>query len=276
VSSALDLVAPPGEELEAEVGAIAGRQAYRPPARSRLQLVARYAAMPLFVGALFGLTYLWVQSQQIGEIEQRVLNGPAIRRAAVQHLTISLLSTLLVLATAIPAGIALTRPWARRITPFALAIANIGQGVPAIGTFVVVYLVFLRDGRTASVVGMAIYCFLPVLRGTMVGLEQVDRDLIRAGRGMGMSKGMILRRIELPMSVPILLTGVRTALVLNVSTAVLAGFIAGGGFGAILIQGFGLRRQPTIITGSVLAGGFALLADWVGRIAEDLLRPKGL
>lgn len=276
MSSALDLVAPPGEAPEAEAQAIAGRDAYRPPPRHPLQWFVRYAAMPLFVGTVFLLLYLWVQGQQIGEVEGRVLNANSIRRATVEHLQISLWSTALVLVTAVPAGVALTRPWARRITPVILGIANIGQGVPAIGTFVVVYLVFLRDGRAASIVGLAIYCFLPVLRGTMVGLEQVDRDLIRAARGMGLSKGMVLRRIELPMAVPILLTGVRTALVLNVSTAVLAGFIAGGGFGAILLQGFGLRRQATIVTGSVLAGGFALLADWVGRIAEDALRPKGL
>jgi len=276
MSGAIDLVAPPGEAPERQADAIARREAYRGQAETRWQRVARYAGMPLFVGAAFLVLYLWVQGQQIGEIEQRVLNANAIRRAIAQHLRISLWSTLLVLLTAIPVGIALTRPWARRITPAILAIANIGQGVPAIGTFVVVYLVFLRNGQNASIVGLAIYCFLPVLRGTMVGLEQVDRDLIKAARGMGLSKGMILRRIELPMSVPILLTGVRTALVLNVSTAVLAGFIAGGGIGAILLQGFGLRRQATIVTGSVLAGGFALLADWIGRIVEDVLRPKGL
>ncbi|MDQ3709372.1 MAG: ABC transporter permease [Actinomycetota bacterium] len=276
MSGAIDLVAPPGEAPERQADAIARREAYRGEAVGPWQRAVRYAGMPLFVGAAFLLLYLWVQGQQIGEVEQRVLNANAIRRAITQHLQISLWSTLLVLLTAIPAGIALTRPWARGITPAILAIANIGQGVPAIGTFVVVYLVFLRNGQNASIVGLAIYCFLPVLRGTMVGLEQVDRDLIKAARGMGLSKSMILRRIELPMSVPILLTGVRTALVLNVSTAVLAGFIAGGGIGAILLQGFGLRRQATIVTGSVLAGGFALLADWVGRIVEDVLRPKGL
>ncbi|MBA2529118.1 MAG: ABC transporter permease subunit [Euzebyales bacterium] len=276
MSSAIDLVAPPGEAPDREIDAIVGRDAYRARGRGPLQWFARYAAMPLFVGAAFLALYLYIQGQNLDSLELRVLNAHAIRRAAAQHLQISLLSTLLVLSLAIPLGIALTRPWARRITPIALGIANIGQGVPAIGTFVVVYLVFFRDGRLASIVGMTIYCFLPVLRGAMVGLEQVDRDLIKAARGMGMSKGRILRRIELPMSVPILLTGVRTALVLNVSTAVLAGFIAGGGFGAILIQGFGLRRQSAILVGSVLAGGFALLADWVGRIAEDVLRPRGL
>ncbi len=272
MSAPVDLAAPPGENLDRG----AGQPQAGEPGRTPLQYFVRYAAMPLFVGAAFLALYLWIQSQNLDSLELRVLSGRAIRRAAAQHLRISLWSTLLVLSLAIPTGIALTRPWARRITPAVLALANIGQGVPAIGTFVVVYLVFLRDGTNASIVGMTIYTFLPVLRGTMVGLEQVDRDLIKAARGMGMSKAAVLRRIELPMSVPILLTGVRTALVLNVSTAVLAGFIAGGGFGQILTSGFGLRRQSAIVTGSVLSGGFALLADWVGRIAEDVLRPKGL
>jgi osmoprotectant transport system permease protein len=272
VSGPVDLVAPPGESA----GRVAALEWKGVEGRTRWQWFARYAAMPLFVGTAFLLLYVWIQSQNLDSLELRVISGRAVRRAAAQHLRISLWSTLLVLSLAIPTGIALTRPWARRVTPLVLALANIGQGVPAIGTFVVVYLVFLRNGTTASIVGLTIYTFLPVLRGTMVGLEQVDRDLIKAARGMGMSKGTVLRRIELPMSVPILLTGVRTALVLNVSTAVLAGFIAGGGFGQILTSGFGLRRQSAIVTGSVLAGGFALLADWVGRIAEDVLRPRGL
>lgn len=237
---------------------------------------ARYLVTPAVVAGGFLLLYLVLGARDLGGIEQRVLNAPVIRQRATEHLVISFWATMLVLGLAIPTGIALTRPWARRVTPFVVGLANIGQGVPAIGTFVLVFLLVTRRGRNAAIIGLAIYAFLPVLRGTMVGLQQVPREMIKAARGMGLSRMQVLRRIELPLSVPIVLTGVRTALVLTVSTAPLAAFVQGGTLGAIIVTGFAQSRYTLVVTGSVLAAGFALLADWAGGIAEDKLRPRGL
>jgi osmoprotectant transport system permease protein len=100
--------------------------------------------------------------------------------------------------------------------------------------------------------------------------------MIKAARGMGMSRVQVLQRIELPLSVPILLTGVRTALVLTVSTAPLAAFVGGGTLGALITTGFAQSRFTLVVTGSVLAAALALLADWAGGVAEDRLRPRGL
>lgn len=264
------------QERVREAAAVLAPRREAPPGTG-LRRVARYSATPLLVAAGLGALYLYVQGQELDVLEQGRLNSGFIRTSVVQHLRLSLWATAIVLAVAIPLGIALTRPWARRVTPFAVAAANIGQGVPSIGTLVVVYLVVLEDnGARAAIVGLAIYALLPVLRGTMVGLQQVDPDVIKAARGMGMSRGEILRRIELPLSVPILATGVRTALVLIISTAPLAAFIGGGGLGEIILTGFGFSRPLIIITGSVLAAAMALLADWLGGIAEATLRPRGL
>jgi osmoprotectant transport system permease protein len=199
-----------------------------------------------------------------------------IRQRLLEHVDISFWATVLVLSLAIPTGIALTRPWARRIAPCVVGLANVGQGVPSIGTFVLVFLLLTRRGRNAAIIGLAIYAFLPVLRGTMVGLQQVPHEMIKAARGVGLSRLQVLFQIELPLSVPIILTGVRTALVLTVSTAPLAAFVQGGTLGAIIVTGFAQSRFTLVVTGSVLAAGLALLADWVGGIAEDKLRPRGL
>lgn len=250
--------------------------AERPSTERRRRRVPRHVLTPLIVAAGFVVLYLVMSTRDLGAIEQRVLNYPVIRRRTVEHLDISFWATVAVLGTAIPVGIALTRPWARRMTPFVVGLANIGQGVPSIGTFVIVFLVLTRNGRVASIIGLAIYAFLPVLRGTMVGLQQVPGDTIKAARGMGMSRWQVLGRIELPLSVPILLTGVRTALVLTVSTAPLAAFVQGGTLGAIIVTGFAQSRFTLVVTGSVLAAGLALLADWAGGIAEHRLRPRGL
>jgi osmoprotectant transport system permease protein len=234
----------------------------------RLMRLVRYVGVPLVVAAACGAMYLYVQSRELDSIEQRLVNADTVRRAISTQLSISLWATVLTLVVAIPLGIALTRPWARRIAPYVVAVANIGQGIPAIGLLFIIYIVALRNGARATIVGMAIYAVLPVLRGTMVGLQQVDPGIIKAARGMGMSK--------LALAIPILLTGVRTALVLTVATSVLAGFIGGGTFGLLITGGFSQNRMIAVWVGSVGAAAMAILADWVGGIAEDLLRPRGL
>jgi osmoprotectant transport system permease protein len=236
----------------------------------------RYLVTPAVVAAGFLALFLYLDARELGGIERRVLNAPVVRQRVIEHLNISFWATVIVLLVAIPVGIALTRPWARRMTPFVVGLANVGQGVPSIGTFVLVFLIVTRRGRDAAIIGLAIYAFLPVLRGTMVGLQQVPREIVKAARGMGLSRLHVLRQIELPLAVPILLTGVRTALVLTVSTAPLAAFVQGGTLGAIIVTGFAQSRFTLVVTGSVLAAGFALLADWAGGIAEDRLRPRGL
>jgi osmoprotectant transport system permease protein len=242
----------------------------------RLMRLVRYVGMPLVVAVACGAMYLYVQSRELDSIEQRLVNADTVRRAISTQLSIALWATVLTLVVAIPLGIALTRPWARRIAPYVVAVANIGQGVPAIGLLFIIYIVALRNGARATIVGMAIYAVLPVLRGTMVGLQQVDPGVIKAARGMGMSKLALLWRVELPLAIPILLTGVRTALVLTVATSVLAGFIGGGTFGLLITGGFSQNRMIAVWVGSVGAAAMAILADWVGGIAEDLLRPRGL
>lgn len=238
--------------------------------------VLGYLWTPLLVGSAWLALYLWLSQRDLGSIEQRSLTWSRIRIAFVQHLDISLWATFWVLLIAIPVGIVLTRPWAKRVAPVVVAVANVGQGIPSLGTIVLAFLVVTRSGRNAAIVGLVAYSFLPILRGTMVGLQQVSEAVIKSARGMGMSKLQVLRQIELPLSVPVVLTGVRTSLVLTVSSAPLAAFIGGGTLGGLITSGFALTRPTLIYTGSVLAAGLALLADWAGGIVEDALRPRGL
>lgn len=249
-------------------------------AERRLLRLGRYIGIPLLVLAACAALYIYVQGRELDSIEGRLITGRNIRQAALEQLEIALLATALTLLVAIPLGVALTRPWARRVTPYVLTVANIGQGVPAVGLIFIIYVAstnpLLRNGRNAAVLALAFYSVLPVLRGTMVGLQQVDRGIIKAARGMGMSKRAVLLRVELPLSVPILLTGVRTALVLTVSTAALAAFIGGGTFGRFITGGFAQSRMLAVAVGSVGAAAMAILADWLGGLAEDFLRPRGL
>jgi osmoprotectant transport system permease protein len=175
----------------------------------------------------------------------------------------------------VPLGIVLTRPWARRVAPLFLGIANIGQAIPSIGILVLL-AVTVGIGFEQAIYALVLYAVLPVLRNTMVGLDQVDPTLIEAGRGMGLTSRGVLLRIELPLAVPVMLAGIRTALVINVGTATLATFIGAGGLGWIINQGNVQNRTPVLLTGSALTAVVALALDWIAGIVEDVLRPKGL
>ncbi|GEL20510.1 ABC transporter permease [Pseudonocardia asaccharolytica] len=246
-----------------------------PGAPSRRRSLTGYLFMPFLLAAVLLALYLYVSSQELDSIEQRRINLAFIRNAAVQHLTLTAVSTVLVLIIAIPLGIALTRPFARRITPATLAVFNIGQAIPSIG-LVALFAVVWTIGFWPAIVALVAYSALPVLRNTMIGLRQVDAAVIESGRGMGMSRTGVLTRIELPLAVPVILAGIRVALVINVGTATLAAFINAGGFGDIIVAGLVQGRILITIVGSVLTAVLALLIDYLAGVAEDVLRPRGL
>lgn len=237
--------------------------------------LARYLLMPVLLAAVLGALYLYASGQQLDNIERRLLNVGALTIAIRQHVGLTVVSTALVLGIAIPLGILLTRPGLARVTAPAVAVFSIGQAVPSIG-LLVLFAIFWGIGFWPAIVALVAYSALPVLRNTMVGLQQVDRFVIESARGMGMSKLQVLTRIELPLAVPVTLAGVRTALVINVGTAALATFVGAGGLGDIIDGGLVNGRDLVIVVGAVLTAALALLIDYLGGVAEDLLSPRGL
>lgn len=218
---------------------------------------------------------IWLNTADLSSIELNTLAPAALWVYTVEHIQLTLLAAAIVLVIAIPLGIALTRRPLRFLTAPVLAIANFGQAAPAIG--VVVLLAFwVGFGFWAATLSLVLYAALPVLRNTMVGLQQVDARLIEAGRGMGMSSAAVLFRVELPLAVPVMLSGVRTALVLLVGTAALATFVNGGGLGILITTGVNLSLTSVLVIGALLVALLALLIDWVGRVVEHVARPKGL
>jgi osmoprotectant transport system permease protein len=246
-----------------------------PSTAGRGASVWRYLAMPLFCAVVLALLYLYVSGRELDSIEARRLTPEFILASVQRHLYLVAVSTAIVIAIAVPLGVLLTRPFMRRATPPIMAVAGAGQAMPSIGVIVILALT-VGFGVRYAIVALVIYALLPVLRNTMVGLEQVDRSVIEAGRGMGMTKLAVLARIELPLAVPVLLAGVRTAIVINVGTAAIATLINAGGLGDIIYTGLVQSRRIVILTGAVLTAVLALLVDYLAGIAEDHLRPKGL
>ena len=250
---------------------------------------------PLVLGLVFVAYWTWLGTQELSSQAASALRTESLLRQTREQITITALSTIGVLLIAIPLGIGLTRPRGKRFASPALAVANAGQAIPAYGLLVLALAMlgrvfgrsqdnflqntigtWLGPGLVITVFALILFAILPVLRNTMVGLQQVDQDVIEAGLGMGMTRREVLWRIELPLAVPVMLAGVRTALVINVGMATLAFLIGGGGLGVAIRTGIQLSQNIVVLTGGVLTALLALSVDWLGGVAERLLRPKGI
>lgn len=246
-------------------------------AGTRFRAGARHVLTPLVLLAVLLALYAYVSAQPLDLIEQRSLNAAYILDRTWKHLVLTGIVTVFILGLSIPAGVLLTRSWARRLAAPVLAVANIGQAVPSLGLIVLLAVTFVTLGvNQIAVIAFVLYGLLPVLRNTIAGLRQVDPSVIESARGMGMTRTAVLWTIELPLAVPVMLAGIRTALVITVGTVALATFIGAGGLGDIISNGINSSRNLVLVTGSVLVAVLALLVDWIAGIAEKALHPRGL
>ena len=233
---------------------------------------------PVMIALLAVLLYVYIQSFQ-STANSTVLSAldwsTKLQPQTIRIIYIAFWSTVIVIAVAVPLGIMLTRPAMRKVSPFILGVANSGQALPAYG-LLVIFLGIMGQGALTVIWALSLYALLPVLRNTMVGLDGVDRHVIEAGRGMGMTKAQALTRIELPLAVPIIIAGVRTAMVLNIGMATLGFLIGGGGLGITIQTGLKLNQDEVLIVGAWLVAIVALTFDWLGAVAERVLRPRGL
>ncbi|MFE7799820.1 ABC transporter permease [Nocardia sp. NPDC057440] len=236
----------------------------------------RLLVQPVLVLALTAGVLVWAFRRDLTATQQASISVANIATLTWQHVLITATVVVIVVAVAVPLGTLLTRPGYRRLAPVFIGIANIGAAAPAIGLIVLCYLATRTTGFWIGVAPIAFYSLLPVLRNTILGYQQVDRTLIDAGRGQGMSTLTVLRRIEFPLAVPYILAGLRTSLVLAVGTATLSFLVSAGGLGILIDTGYKLRDNVTLVVGAVLAVALALLVDWLGALAERFLGPRGL
>lgn len=224
---------------------------------------------PIIVVVLLLVTYFYVSTRNLDTIETRALEPSNVLSQLGQHLLLTLYSTVLVLVIAVPLGIALSRPGARRVQAPVLALGGFAQALPPFG--VLLLLGFWEFGVRSAVIGLTLAALLPVLRNTVVGLQQVDQALIEAARGMGMSSRQTLFRVEIPLAVPVIVAGLRVALVLNVGTATLATYIGAGGLGELVQQALRLNRINLLFVSGVIIAALALLIDWLAGVAERVI-----
>jgi osmoprotectant transport system permease protein len=230
---------------------------------------------PIFAAALalLGLA-VWLYSD-MDQTTLNILEPVKIQRQIGETLILGLSSSLLVILIAVPIGILVTRKGFPRLKNFLVNTLGLAQSLPAYG-LIVIFFSFMGSGILTVILALATFSLLPVLRNTIVGLEQVDRSVIDAGRGMGFTPRQILLKIELPLSIEVIVSGIRTAIVINVGMSALAFLVGGGGLGETINSGLKLDRGPAILIGAVMVAILALLFDFLSALALKYLKPKGL
>jgi len=159
----------------------------------------------------------------------------------------------------------------------AISTSNVGRAVPSVA-LIALFIAFLPSSPEFLNVTLALTLLAipPILTNTYVGLRQVDRDMVEAGRAMGMRETQLLRRVELPLAAPAIIAGVRIAAVQVVATATLAALVGGGALGRYIVDGFALRHQDMLVAGAVLVAALALLTERSFTFLERRLVSPGL
>ncbi|MER6735833.1 ABC transporter permease [Streptomyces puniciscabiei] len=187
----------------------------------------------------------------------------------LQHLVLTVVCLLLSCLIALP--VALVLGHLGKGGALAVNLSNVGRAVP---TFAVLVLLLLtpvgRWGEGPTVVALVLFAVPPLLTNAYVGMREVDRGVVQAARGMGMTGRQMLLRVELPLALPMVLNGVRIAAVQLVATATIAALAGGGGLGRIITAGFNLASTPQVVAGALLVAVFALVVEGVFEIAERL------
>jgi osmoprotectant transport system permease protein len=177
-----------------------------------------------------------------------------------EHLFLTVVCLLLSCLIALP--VALVLGHLGRGGALAVNLSNAGRAVPTFAVLVLLLLTPLgTKGQWPTIVALVLFAVPPLLTNAYVGMRGVDRDVVRAARGMGMTGRQTLFQVELPLALPLVLTGVRVAAVQLVATATLAALAGGGGLGRLITAGFNLASTPQVVAGAVLVAVFALLVE---------------
>lgn len=192
-----------------------------------------------------------------------------LAETTVDHLTMAAWVIGMAVSAGIVTGILIAK--VPRLAKPVLNLASIIQTIPVLAMFALL-MPFVGIGSKAGVLAVTLYSVLPIIQNTYTGIANVDPSFIDAGRGMGMTERDLLLKVELPLAIPVILAGIRTASVLAVAMVTLIALIGGSGLGKVIFRGITKVDNTEIMVGAILAASLALLADGILGLAEKKLR----
>lgn len=199
--------------------------------------------------------------------------GSQLVSKMIEHFYISIIALLIAIVVAVPLGILLSKT--KRIANVVLTIAGVLQTIPTLAVLAIMIPIF-GVGKTPAIVALFIYVLLPILNNTVLGVQNIDKNIIQAGTSMGMTKMQLMKDVELPLALPLIISGIRLSSVYVISWATLASYVGAGGLGDLVFNGLNLYQPPMIISAAILVTCLALLVDFILSLIEKWAVPKGL
>lgn len=205
-------------------------------------------------------------------------NLPVLADRAIEHVSIVAVAVTIAVVTAVPIGIAITQH--RRLANIVLQAAAMMITVPSIALFGLMIPLLSTIGHgigyLPAVIAVVLYSQLPIIRNTYSAIADVEPALREAAIGMGMTPLQRLREVEIPVSIPVIMAGVRTAVVMNIGVTAIAAYIGAGGLGTFISRGISQSDPRQLITGAVAVSALAIAADLLLALVQRALTPRGL
>jgi osmoprotectant transport system permease protein len=195
---------------------------------------------------------------------------PEIMIGTWEHIQLTLVALFIGNLIALPLGILLTRK--RKLADAVIGITSVFQTIPSLALLGFM-IPFFGIGFGPAIVALSIYALLPILRNTYTGILGVNQAVVDAGTGMGMTSRQVLFMIEIPLALPIIMAGIRTATVMVIGVATLAALVGAGGLGDIIFRGIAMARQDLILAGAIPAALLSILFDYILKRIEIAVQP---
>ncbi len=198
-----------------------------------------------------------------------------------QHIQIVLVANAIAAFVGILLGIWVSGKGRERAADAVIYAASILMTIPSLALFGILMAILYALGLTSIgflpvVIALALYGLLPIVRNTYTALREVDPAMIEAGRGMGMSGTQLLLKVKMPLAVPVIMAGLRQAMVMNVGIAAIGSYLGAGGLGQPIFRGLGNYRKDLVVVGAITVSLLAIVIDLVIAGVEKLTTPKGI
>ena len=233
----------------------------------------RHVILISILALCIGLT-VWITNMDKIGIMEPFTYGEMLKETQ-RHLVMVLIAELVVILIGVPLGILVTRPGFRKLATPVIGGANVGQSIPSLA-IVAIMVPLLGMGFWPAIVALFIWGLLPILRNSYAGINNINPAIVEAARGMGMTRGQIARKIELPLALPVIMAGIRVSTVVVVGTATLAALIAAGGLGRIILAGVFSGVPLITLQGAAPTAAMAITLGFILERIEKWISPRGL
>jgi osmoprotectant transport system permease protein len=202
-------------------------------------------------------------------------NYNKILKLSLQHFWLFIISLIIAIIVGVTLSIIATEEGREKVGKVIISITGAAQAVPSIAVIALVFI-YVGIGATPTIISLVIYSLVPIVFNATSGILSVPKNIIEAGKGMGFTRNQILWKIKIPIAIPVIMGGIRSAATIIIGTAVVASVIGGGGLGDLIFIGLKLNKPEALFAGAFSSALMAIIIDIILARVEKTITPKGL